>query len=74
LKALVTGAAGFIAGYLVEELLGHGYEVVGLDNLSSMESWRRVTTRIPGTARSATQTWGSLTSRLPTGTIPPGRR
>ena len=34
MKILVTGAAGFIAGYLVEELLGHGYEVIGLDNLS----------------------------------------
>ena len=34
MKVLVTGAAGFIAGYLVEELLGHGHEVVGLDNLS----------------------------------------
>jgi nucleoside-diphosphate-sugar epimerase len=34
LKALVTGAAGFIAGYLIEELLANGYEVVGLDNFS----------------------------------------
>lgn len=34
MKVLVTGASGFIAGYLVEELLGHGYEVVGLDNYS----------------------------------------
>jgi UDP-glucose 4-epimerase len=33
-KILVTGAAGFIAGYLVEELLGAGHEVVGLDNYS----------------------------------------
>jgi nucleoside-diphosphate-sugar epimerase len=33
-KALVTGANGFIAGYLVQELLDHGYEVVGLDNFS----------------------------------------
>ena len=32
MKALVTGAKGFIAGYLVEELLAHDYEVVGLDN------------------------------------------
>jgi nucleoside-diphosphate-sugar epimerase len=34
LKALVTGSSGFIAGYLVEELLTAGYEVVGLDNHS----------------------------------------
>jgi nucleoside-diphosphate-sugar epimerase len=34
MKVLVTGAEGFIAGYLVRELLRAGYEVVGLDNLS----------------------------------------
>jgi nucleoside-diphosphate-sugar epimerase len=33
-KILVTGSAGFIAGYLVEELLAAGHEVVGLDNYS----------------------------------------
>jgi len=33
-KVLVTGAAGFVAGYLVEELLAAGYEVIGIDNLS----------------------------------------
>lgn len=33
-KVLVTGSAGFVAGYLVEELLNNGYEVVGIDNFS----------------------------------------
>ncbi|MBM3464062.1 MAG: NAD(P)-dependent oxidoreductase [Armatimonadetes bacterium] len=34
MKLLVTGSAGFIAGYLVEELLGRGHTVVGIDNYS----------------------------------------
>ena len=34
MKVLVTGAAGFISGYLVQELLDHGHEVVGIDNFS----------------------------------------
>jgi UDP-glucose 4-epimerase len=33
-KVLVTGAAGFICGYLVPELLAAGHEVVGVDNFS----------------------------------------
>jgi UDP-glucose 4-epimerase len=34
MKVLVTGAAGFICGYLVSELLHAGHEVVGVDNYS----------------------------------------
>src|SRR5438874_8687586 len=34
MKIFVTGSAGFIGGYLVEELLQAGHQVVGLDNFS----------------------------------------
>jgi UDP-glucose 4-epimerase len=33
-KVLVSGSAGFIGGYVVEELLRRGYDVVGVDNYS----------------------------------------
>jgi nucleoside-diphosphate-sugar epimerase len=33
-RILVTGSAGFIAGYLVQELLDQGHSVVGVDNYS----------------------------------------
>jgi UDP-glucose 4-epimerase len=33
-KVLVTGSSGFIGGYIVEELLSKGHEVVGIDNYS----------------------------------------
>jgi len=34
MKILVTGSAGFIGGYVVQELLEAGHEVVGLDDYS----------------------------------------
>ncbi|HXR73186.1 NAD-dependent epimerase/dehydratase family protein [Actinocrinis sp.] len=33
-KVLISGSAGFIGGYVVEELLRRGYAVVGVDNFS----------------------------------------
>jgi nucleoside-diphosphate-sugar epimerase len=33
-KVLISGSAGFIGGYVVEELLRRGHAVVGIDNLS----------------------------------------
>lgn len=35
MKALVTGAAGFIGSHLVDKLLGRGYQVLGVDNMST---------------------------------------
>jgi UDP-glucose 4-epimerase len=34
MTVLVTGSAGFIAGYLVQELLDRGHSVIGVDNFS----------------------------------------
>src|SRR5262245_23140580 len=34
MRILMTGSAGFIAGYAVSELLARGHEVVGVDNYS----------------------------------------
>ncbi|HXG58801.1 MAG TPA: NAD(P)-dependent oxidoreductase [Thermoanaerobaculia bacterium] len=41
MKILVTGSAGFIAGYLVDELLRAGHRVVGVDNYSKYGEVRR---------------------------------
>lgn len=38
MKIAVTGAKGFIAGYLIDELLRQGWNVVGVDNLSKYGS------------------------------------
>jgi UDP-glucose 4-epimerase len=41
MKVLITGAAGFINGYLISDLLTNGYEVVGIDNFSKYGRLKR---------------------------------
>jgi nucleoside-diphosphate-sugar epimerase len=47
MKILVTGAAGFIGGYVVEELLQAGHEVVGVDNFSKYGPLRQASALHP---------------------------
>jgi nucleoside-diphosphate-sugar epimerase len=47
MKILVTGAAGFIAGYVIEELLKHGHSVIGIDNHSKYGEVKKSYSRHP---------------------------
>ncbi|HXW47637.1 MAG TPA: NAD-dependent epimerase/dehydratase family protein [Streptosporangiaceae bacterium] len=47
-RVLVTGAAGFLGGYLVAELLDRGYAVAGLDDFSKYGPVRRSFDGEPG--------------------------
>jgi nucleoside-diphosphate-sugar epimerase len=48
MKALVTGAAGFIGGYITKDLLKEGYEVIGLDNFSKYGNFEDSKLHVPG--------------------------
>src|SRR3984893_17949433 len=48
MKVLVTGAAGFICGYLAADLLHAGHEVVGVDNFSKYGRVKRSFDSHPG--------------------------
>ena len=48
MKILVSGSAGFIGGYLVAELLRHGYDVTGLDNFTKYGEVRKSYDSDPG--------------------------
>jgi UDP-glucose 4-epimerase len=47
-RVAVTGSAGFIGGYIVEELLERGHEVVGVDNESKYGPVSRSYDKHPG--------------------------
>lgn len=47
-RTLITGSAGFIGGYVVQELLARGHEVIGLDNFSKYGRVRRSYDDHPG--------------------------
>jgi nucleoside-diphosphate-sugar epimerase len=47
MKIVITGAAGFIGGYLVEELLQAGHTVVGVDNFSKYGPLRQASLEHP---------------------------
>jgi UDP-glucose 4-epimerase len=47
-KILVTGSAGFIAGYLVQQLLDAGHAVIGVDNFSKYGPVERSYQHHPG--------------------------
>jgi nucleoside-diphosphate-sugar epimerase len=48
MKIVLTGAAGFIGGYVVEELLQAGHQVVGLDNFSKYGPIQQASAGHPG--------------------------
>ncbi len=48
MKILVTGSAGFIGGYVVQELLDHDHEVVGIDNFSKYGKSEKSYDKHPG--------------------------
>ncbi len=48
MKVLLTGASGFIGGYVVEELLSRGHAVVGIDNFSKYGPVERTYDTHPG--------------------------
>ena len=66
-KIVVSGSAGFIGGYLVQELLGRGHEVVGIDNHSKYGPVSRVpttTTRATGSSRATCRDVDLMTELL----------
>ena len=62
---LVTGAAGFIGSNLVETLLRHGQQVVGLDNFSTgfQRNLDQAVAAVPGAAERFTMVTGDICDR-----------
>ena len=70
MRILVTGAAGFINGYLVPELLDAGHEVIGLDDFSKYGRLTKSydTIRATDSSRVTPRTQRSCASSPPTAT------
>jgi UDP-N-acetylglucosamine 4-epimerase len=65
LRWLVTGAAGFIGSNLVESLLRHGQQVVGLDNFSTgfQRNLDDAMAAVPGASERFTMVTGDIRDR-----------